>query len=149
MPETVETSRYAACMFDLVRWLHLIGASVWVGGLITLGALVPALRRAGAERELLQAMARQFGRVSWAAMALAVITGIIQLTRVDLGRGAATSYGRALFAKLLLVGLAAALALGHQLTARSTTPAVRGIIQGLILLSSLGILAMAVVLAGS
>lgn len=136
-------------MFDLVRWLHLIAASVWVGGLITLGALVPSLRRAGAGREVLQAMARQFGRVSWSAMALAVVTGVIQLTRVDLSGGAATSYGRALFAKLLLVGVAAALALGHQLTARTTTAAVRGVIQALILLSSLGILAMAVVLAGS
>jgi putative copper export protein len=50
-----------------LRFFHLLGAMVWVGGLITLGALVPALRKAGADRALLQAAARQFGRLSWVA----------------------------------------------------------------------------------
>ena len=52
-------------------FFHLLGAAVWLGGTITVGALVPALRRAGAERPQLQAMARQFGKVSWAAIGLA------------------------------------------------------------------------------
>lgn len=133
-------------MFDLVRWLHLLAAAVWTGGLITLGALIPALRKAGADRSVLQAAARQFGRVSWSAMGVAVVTGVIQLLRLDLGTSMRTAFGQRLFIKLLLVGLAAALALGHQLTARRTTPAVRGIIQGLILLLSLGIFAAAVAL---
>lgn len=136
-------------MFDLVRWLHLLAATVWVGGLITLGALVPAARKAGAERSILQAMARQFGRVSWAAMALAIVTGVIQLLDMDLSGGVDTDYGRTLFVKLLLVGIAIALALGHQLTARTTTPAVRGVIQALILVDSLGILAAAVALGAA
>jgi putative copper export protein len=133
-------------MFDLVRWLHLLAAAVWMGGLITLGALVPALRKAGADRSILQAAARQFGRVSWTAMGVAVVTGVIQLMRLDLGTSMQTAFGRRLFLKLALVGLAAALALGHQLTARHTSAAVRGIIQGLILLISLGIFAAAVAL---
>ena len=52
-------------------FFHLLGAAVWLGGTITVGGLVPALRRAGAERPQLQAMARQFGKVSWAAIGLA------------------------------------------------------------------------------
>ena len=44
-----------------IRWLHLLAASVWTGGLIVLGALVVALRRAGVEREVLRAAARQYG----------------------------------------------------------------------------------------
>lgn len=135
-------------MFDLVRWLHLIAAAVWVGGLITLGALVPAMRRAGAERAMLQAVARQFGRVSWSAMVLAIATGLIQLVRQDNPTGA-TDYARALFVKLLLVGLAVALALIHQFTAARTSPAVRGLIQAAIMLISLGILAAAVILGST
>lgn len=152
MADTVEAggdtdaSLYRARMFDFVRWIHLLAAAVWTGGLITLGALIPALRKAGAERPILQAAARQFGRVSWSAMAVAVVTGVIQLLRLDLSASMQTEFGRRLILKLVLVGLAIALALGHQLTARNTTAAVRGIIQGLILLVSLGIFAAAVAL---
>lgn len=133
-------------VFDVVRWLHLLAAAVWTGGLITLGALVPALRKAGADRPLLQAMARQFGRVSWSAMAVAVVTGVIQIFRLDVETDVRTEYGRRLFLKLSLVGLAAALALAHQLSARSTGPAVRGMLQAAILAVSLGIFAAAVAL---
>ena len=63
-----------------ILWLHLLAAATWTGGLIVLAALVVALRRAGAERPLLQAAARQFSRVSWTAMFVAVLTGLAQLT---------------------------------------------------------------------
>lgn len=109
-----------------------------------MGALVPALRKADVERPALQAMARQFGRVSWTAMGAAVITGIIQLARLDFSAALQTSYGPRLFLKLALVGIAAALALAHQLTARRSSPAVRGALQGLVLVVSLGIFAAAV-----
>ena len=131
---------------DVIRWLHLIVASIWVGGLITLGALVVAARRAGAERSILQAMARQFGRLSWTAMALALATGVVQLARSNVSLSSDTDYAVALFVKLTLVGVAAGLALFHQLTAQRSSPAVRGAIQGLILLTSLGIVAAAVAL---
>jgi putative copper export protein len=133
-------------MLDLVRWIHLLSASIWVGGLITLGALVAAVRRTEADRAVLQAMARQFGRLSWVAMIGSIATGVIQLMDVDVSAGVDTEYGRILFVKLLLVGGAVALALGHQMTARTTSPRVRGIIQAFILVLSLGILGSAVML---
>lgn len=127
----------------VVLWLHLVAAAVWVGGLITVGALVPALRSAGAERPMLQAMARRFGVVSWAAMGLAVVTGAIQMVRLDYGW-----FDEPVVRKLGLVVVAIALAAGHQFTARRTSAAVRGALQGAILLVSLGILAAAVALPG-
>ena len=122
---------------DIIRWVHLLGAATWTGGLITLGALVPSLRKAGADRPMLQAMARQFGKISWTAMAVAVFTGLWQVDRLDVPWGD-------LGWKLTLVGLAVGLALAHQLTARRTSPAVRGILQGVILLVSIAIFAAAV-----
>lgn len=127
----------------VVLWLHLVAAAVWVGGLITVGALVPALRSAGAERSMLQAMARRFGMVSWAAMGLAVITGTVQIIRLDYGW-----FDEPIVRKLGLVAVAIVLAAAHQLTARRTSAAVRGALQGVILLVSLGILAAAVALPG-
>src|SRR5690606_36724152 len=74
-------SRAGGAMTSLLvlRWVHLLAAATWTGGLIVLAALVVALRRAGAERALLQATARQFGRVSWIAMAVALATGVAQV----------------------------------------------------------------------
>jgi len=131
---------------DVVQWFHLVAAAVWVGGLITLGALVVAARQAGAEREVLRAMAKQFGRVSWTAMAVAIATGVIQLSRSDVSLSDDTGYAAALLIKLTLVGVAAGLTLFHQLTAKTASPASRGIVQALILLTSLGIMAAAIAL---
>lgn len=125
-------------MTGVVRFFHLLGAMVWVGGLITLGALVPAMRRAGADRAMLQAVARQFGRVSWTGFGIAILTGgwavIDYLDRP------------ALPWKLGAVAVAGGLALWHQLGAREQSPRTRGILQSLILLASLGIVAAAVAL---
>lgn len=126
----------------MIEFIHELAAAVWVGGLITLGALVPALRRAGVDRAQLQAAARQFGRLSWTAMAALVITGLM---RYIPGR---VSYdGNNVFLlKLGLVVVAVILAASHQFTARQTTPRTRGIIQGLIMLASLGAFAAATTL---
>ena len=86
-------------MLELLRWIHLVAAAVWLGGLVTLAASVMALRRAGAPREHLQAVARQFGRVSWTAMLLAVLTGLGQVQIL----GLSWSYPR-LQMKVALVG---------------------------------------------
>ncbi|NNL12220.1 MAG: hypothetical protein HKO82_00860 [Acidimicrobiia bacterium] len=131
---------------DVVRFLHLVATAVWVGGLITLGALVMSVRRAGADRSVLRAMAQQFGKLSWTAMAVAIVTGVIQLSRSNISLSADTGYAVALLVKLTLVGIAAGLAVFHQLTAKTASPASRGIVQGLILLTSLGIVAAAIAL---
>jgi len=131
---------------DSIRWIHLIATSVWVGGLITLAALVAAVRSVGADRSVLRAMAQRFGTVSWTAMGVAVITGVVQLSRSDVSLSDDSGYAATLFIKLTLVGVTAGLALFHQLTAKTSSPAVRGAAQGLILLTSLGIVAAAVAL---
>jgi putative copper export protein len=126
---------------ELLKWIHLLAAATWTGGLITLAALVPAMRSAGAERPLLQAVARQFGRVSWVALGVAVVTGIWQVELVGYPWADLTF-------KLTLVVIAAGLALVHQLTARRSTAAMRGLLQGVILLTSIGIFGAAVALFG-
>ena len=61
----------------IVLYLHILGATVWVGGMIVVAALVPALRKATDDIEVVRAAARRFGTASWAALALQVSTGII------------------------------------------------------------------------
>ena len=75
-----------------------------------------------------------------------VVTGVIELSRSDVSLSDDTGYAVAVLIKLTLVGLAAGLTLFHQLTAKTASPASRGIVQGLILVTSLGIVAAAVAL---
>lgn len=121
-------------MLELLRWIHLVAAAVWLGGLIVLAASVMALRRAGAPREHLQAVARQFGRVSWTAMLVAVLTGLGQVQVL----GLSWSYPR-LQVKVALVATVIAVAFVHTLTAKRSPPAVRGIVESTILLLSFAI----------
>lgn len=96
---------------DGVRlFLHVLAATVWVGGQITLGALVPVLRAAGAD--VPRAAARQFGRVAWSAFAVLVATGIWNIAAA--GDTNAGGYQATLGVKLGFVVLSAVFAWWHQ-----------------------------------
>ena len=127
---------------DTIRWFHLLAAATWVGGMITVGALVPVLRTTGATPEQIKAVARRFGNLAWVALGVSVLTGITQLTRLDLELDRSTAFA----VKLALVGLAATLAWVHQITAATTRPALRGAIQGVLLIDGLAIIAAAIAL---
>jgi putative copper export protein len=94
---------------DTVRlFLHALAATVWVGGQLTLAALVPTLRRLGGD--LPKAAARQFNRVAWPAFGILIATGV---WNVIAERDKVTGdYRTTLIVKIVVVsvsGLAAAL----------------------------------------
>ena len=62
-------------------FLHVLAATVWVGGQITLAALVPVLRRADAE--VPKAAANAFARIAWPAFGVLVLTGIWNVLAED------------------------------------------------------------------
>ena len=86
--------------WDTLRlFLHVLAATIWVGGQITLAALVPALRHLGAE--ILRAAARRFNQVAWPAFGILVITGVWNIVAV---RSQITgSYETTLVVKLIVV----------------------------------------------
>jgi len=60
---------------DAVRlFLHVLAATVWVGGQLVLGGLVPVVRRAGGET--VTAVARRFQLLAWPAWAVLLLTGL-------------------------------------------------------------------------
>jgi len=93
---------------DEVRmFLHVLAATVWVGGQLVLAGLVPALRRVGPEAT--RAAARQFGRIAWPAFAVLVVTGVWNVVAVG---DTDDDYRRTLEVKVAVVvlsGVAAAL----------------------------------------
>lgn len=119
---------------NVIFYLHLLGATVWIGGLIVLSGLVPAVRKVTDDREVIKAMARRFGVISWIALGLLVLTGgVLSIDR----------WSQTLIMKVGLVLVVTMLAVWHSIMAGDQSPAVRGAIQGVILLLSLIILALA------
>jgi putative copper export protein len=62
-------------------FLHVIAASVWVGGQVTLAGLVPTLRRVAPTA--VKSVAQAFARVAWPAFGLTVLTGMWNLMAED------------------------------------------------------------------
>lgn len=121
---------------DIVFYLHLVGATVWVGGLIVVATLVPAVRKATDDREVIRAIARRFGVVSWIALGSQVLTGAWM--------AAERVWDNVLITKVSLVLVSAILAGWHTMAARNQSPALRGATQGVILILALVILGLAI-----
>ena len=120
--------------WDTIRlFLHVLAATVWVGGQLTLAALVPALRRLGAE--ITRAAAGRFNQVAWPAFAVLIVTGVWNVIAV---RSQVTgSYETTLIVKLVVVavsGLAAAL---HMRAKSAAGLAVFGALTGISALAAL------------
>ena len=105
---------------DLV---HLIAASVWLGGIAMIAiAWVPRLRVLGADgrRRVVEVVLPRFGAVALPAFLALVVAGALNAA-TELGSPRAlwsTSYGRVLLAKTALVCVAAALSYAHALRLR-------------------------------
>ena len=128
--------------WDTIRlFLHVLAATIWVGGQLTLAALVPALRRAGAD--VPRAAARRFNQVAWPAFGVLVATGIWNVIAV---RGQVTgSYETTLVVKLIVVVISGATAALHARAKGAGALAVFGALTGL---SALAALFLGIMLAG-
>ncbi len=84
-----------------IDWLHIVGATLWVGGLMALAAFLPGL---SARRQVVD----RFGRLALIAAMIVLLSGVLQ-GGLEVGTPAAvltTPYGQLLLVKLvLLVGM--------------------------------------------
>jgi len=96
---------------DTIRlFLHVLSASIWVGGQIVLAGLVPQIRRS--YPEAVKLVARAYSRIAWPAFVIAVVTGIWNVIAVDASGWA--EYQITLGVKLLLVAASGIAAAAHQ-----------------------------------
>lgn len=109
---------------DVIRlFVHLLAASVWVGGQLVLGALVPTLR--GIDPDAPRKAARRFNQVAWPAFGVLVVSGVWNLFSVDLG-SVDTSYNITLGVKLLLVAASGIAAFFHSTATSKVVLAIGG-----------------------
>jgi copper resistance protein D len=100
-------------LYQLSVYLHILGAMVWVGGMLFLSLVaVPVARRLPPPERarLLDAVGRRFRVVGWSCVALLIVTGIVNsgyrgVTWGSLASGAIldTTFGRLLCLKLAIV----------------------------------------------
>jgi putative copper export protein len=120
-------------------FLHVLAATVWVGGQLVLAAVVPALRRAGSD--VPRVAARAFNRVAWPAFGVLVATGIWNIV-AEGDRGSA--YRTTLTVKLVVVAASGVTAFLHARAASRRGMAIFGALTGL---TALGALLLGIVLA--
>ena len=105
---------------------------MWVGGQITLAALVPALRAAGTD--VPKAAANAFNRIAWPAFGLLVLTGIWNvIAEGDQG----SDYQNTLMLKYTLVLASGVTAYVHAKAQSRRTMAIFGALTGLTALATL------------
>lgn len=113
-------------------FLHVLAATVWVGGQITLAALVPALRAAGTD--VPKAAANAFNRVAWPAFGVLVLTGIWNvIAEGDQG----SDYQNTLMLKYTLVLASGVTAYVHSKAQSRRTMAIFGALTGLTAIATL------------
>ena len=89
--------------------LHVLAATIWVGGQFTLAGLLPVLRR---HEGLAKNAARAFNRIAWPAFAILVLTGIWNVVEVQVG-DTSIEYQITLFVKLVVVAASGISAAAH------------------------------------
>jgi len=119
-----------AVSWDTVRlFLHVLAATVWVGGQLILAALVPALRRFGAE--VPRAAAQRFNQVAWVAFGILVVTGVWNIVAVSHRVSHSASYRATLIVKLVVVAISGVTAVLHARSQGTAGRAVFGALTGI------------------
>lgn len=127
---------------DTVRlFLHVLAATIWVGGQLTLAGLLPGLRALGPDAP--RTIARRFNRIAWPAYGVLLATGVWNLFESSFG-DRDTAWQVTLFVKLVVVALSGVSAATHAMSASRTVLAIGGAVAGL---SSLAALFLGVQLA--
>jgi putative copper export protein len=122
--------------------LHVLAATIWVGGQFTVAGLLPTIRSLGQDAP--QRVAQALGRLLWPAYGVLVVTGFWNVSALGVSN-AASAWKAVLIVKIIVVVLAGAAVYLHQRAATKRGLAVWGAIGAL---ASVAALCLGVFLAG-
>ena len=122
--------------------LHVLAATIWVGGQFTLAGVVPVLRSAG--EGVAPAAARRYSQLAWPAYGVLLATGLWNIAAVHAGSQSG-AWKIVLGVKLGVFVLSGLSAWMHQRATRPRDLAIWGALSGI---SAPAVLIMGVALAG-
>lgn len=134
-------SGLASALETLRLSLHVLAATVWVGGQLTMVGLVRSARTLGEDAP--RTLARAFARLQWPAYGVLVVTGFWNVAAV--GSGQPRAWQVVLGVKIAVVALAGVAAWLHTRASSTAGLAAWGAIA---MLSSIAALVLGVLLAG-
>ncbi|MBO9682787.1 MAG: CopD family protein [Flavisolibacter sp.] len=109
--------------YHISVWLHIIGVSFWIGGMLFLPmVLLPSIKNHPDRRNLLMATGLKFRFAGYIALALLLVTGILNmyLRGIDVSWKflVISRYGKLVITKIVLFLLILAVSLVHDVQAR-------------------------------
>ena len=132
-----------ASALDAVRLsLHVLAATIWVGGQFTMVGLLPTIRGLGEDAP--KKVARALSLLLWPAYGVLVLTGFWNIAANPLS-GATAAWKVVLMVKIAVVVLAGVAVLLHQ---RATSKAATAVWWAVGALASVAALCLGVLLAG-
>lgn len=99
-----------ADLHTLRMTLHILAATMWVGGQLTLAGLVPVVRSLGSDAPRI--VVRRFNVMAWSGLGVLLVTGIWSVFEAGMA-DRPSEYHITLGVKLLVVGASAAGAAVH------------------------------------
>jgi putative copper export protein len=127
---------------DAIRLsLHVLAATIWVGGQLVVAGLLPTVRSLGSDAS--KRIARAFGRIQWPAYAVLAMTGVwnVVATKGDQPRAWQVILG-------VKIGVVALAGLGAYVHQRSTSKLGLALWGAVSAFASVGALVLGVFLAG-
>ena len=122
--------------------LHVLAATVWVGGQLVVAGLLPTIRSLGDDAP--KKVARAFGRIMWPAYAVLIVTGFWNISAVQANHASST-WNAVLGIKITFVLLAGVGVFLHQRSTSKVGLAVWGAVGAL---ASIVALCLGIFLAG-
>ena len=120
---------YHFVMENIVKYIHMVGLSIWIGSMVTWAVFAPKLNKFDPTKNTTGVLRGSFSKISWASYAVALISGVtIRLTVEN-----DASDWTIVIGALLLAG--AVIAFHSVFT--NVSDAVRGIFNGVMLLLAL------------
>ncbi len=116
-------------MENIVKYIHMVGLSIWIGSMVTWAVFAPKLNRFDPTKNTTGVLRGSFSKISWASYAVALISGVTIRLTVENG----ASDWTIVIGALLLAG--AVIAFHSVFT--NVSDAVRGIFNGVMLLLAL------------
>ncbi len=123
-------------------FIHIIAATIWVGGQLTLAGMVPGARAIAPD--LPRTLANRFNRLAWPAYGVLVVTGLWNIDAVRGFHAGDGTWRATLVLKIVIVGLSGLSAFAHQRSKSTLGLAVWGTLTSV---SAIGALWVGVMLA--